>query len=357
MKVLIIGLGYAGDRFRRAFEHAASQTGVSVSLAYVGRQQKPTALRYFDRIDGALQDFNPDIVVVSVNDISHASVLCELAEYEGFVICEKPLTAPADELASVGAALAQVRGFALNLIERYSNATQALRDWVARHGWQPVRASFYWGKDRLNDYRPTCGVTSEAIHALDLLSWICPAAGPLRLSDAIGIRSDFSVSGDAVLDTVQLSATLGDTPIAGYSSFVSVVRQRTVDFTFVDQEDQLIHARLTFDTPRWDHDHLRIWMRDTDGSELVLHDLRVSLVQPGLETLSKLSKFCQQVLQWVTLRQQPPAPPFASLDESLDLQRLLNELERRARTPAPARYNHGATRSLLVESSDLEVLG
>tara|TARA_Y100000815_G_scaffold263500_1_gene278139 strand:+ start:4919 stop:5989 length:1071 start_codon:yes stop_codon:yes gene_type:complete len=356
MKVLIIGLGYSGERFRRAFEYAGSQTGVSVSLAYVGRQQKPTAMPYFESIDGALQEFNPDIVVASVNDVSHASVLRELAGYQGFVVCEKPLVTPLDDLRSVRAELGQVGGFALNLIERYSDAAQVLRSWVARHEWRPVRASFHWGKDRINDYRPTCGVTSEAIHALDLLSWICPAAGPLHLVDVIGIRSDFSVSGDAILDTVQLNATLGDAPVAGYSSFVSVVRQRTIDFTFVDQEDQLIHARLTFDTPRWDHDELRIWMRDTDGTELVLHQLRVSPQQSGLETLHKLSRLCQQVLQWVTL-QQPPALPFASLDESLALQRLLNELEHRVRAPAPARYNHGATRALLVESNDLETLG
>ncbi|WP_413043859.1 Gfo/Idh/MocA family oxidoreductase [Pseudomonas sp. YJ42] len=356
MNILIIGLGYAGNRFRRAFEHVAQHAGISISLAYVGRKQKPTALPYFDCIDEALRTFKPEVVVVSVNDISHARVLAELADYQGFVICEKPLATPIDDLSSVQAPLERLGGFALNLIERYSDATQSLRDWIARHGWQPVRVGFHWGKDRINDYRPTCGVTSEAIHALDLLRWICPAAGPLRLVDVLGTRSDFSISGEAILDTIQLSATLGDTPITGYSSFVNVVRQRTVDFSFVDQEDHLIHARLTFDTPRWDHDHLRIWMRDIDGTELVLHDLRVSPEEPGLETLHKLSRLCQQVLQWVAL-QQPPAPPFAGVEESVHLQRLLNELERRAQTPVPARYNHGPSRALLVEGSDLETLG
>lgn len=356
MKVLIIGLGYAGERFRRAFEHVADRAGISISIAYVGRRQKAAALRYFDRIDGALQDFVPDIVVVSVNDTSHADVLRQLDGYRGFLICEKPLATPADELNGIPEALRSISGFALNLIERYSQATQTLRAWVARHGWELVRASFHWGKDRINDYRPTCGVTSEAIHALDLLSWVCSTAGPLHLTGVLGIRSDFSISGLSVLDTVQLTAVLGSAPITGYSSFVNVVRQRTVDFSFVDQEDQLIHARLTFDTPRWDHDHLRIWMRDTDGTELVLHELRVSPSQPGLETLHKLSELCQQVLEWVTQRQLP-AQPFASLDDAIALQGLLNQLEHRALTPTPARYNHGAKRALLVESSDLESLG
>ena len=39
------------------------------------------------------------------------------------------------------------------------------------------------------------------------------------------------------------------------------------------------------------------------------------------------------------------------------LQRLLNDLETHAQTPAPARYVHGETRVLLAEDSDLESLG
>lgn len=356
MRILIIGLGYAGERFRRAFEHVSNRAGVSISMAYVGRRQKATSLRYFICIEGALQDFGPDIVVVSVNDVNHADVLRQLVGYQGFVICEKPLVTPADGLDSVHEALSSVSGFALNLIERYSQAAQTLRGWVIRNAWKLVRANFIWGKDRINDYRPTCGVTSEAIHALDLLSWICPAEGPINLTGVLGVRSDFSISGRTVLDSVQLNAVLDDAPITGYSSFVNIVRQRTLDFTFVDQEDQLIHARLTFDTPRWDRDHLRIWMRDIDGTELVLHELRVSPNQPGLETLHKLTELCEQVLEWVT-QQKPPEQPFASLDEAIALQGLLNQLEQRALTPAPARYNHGVKRALLVESAVLESLG
>jgi predicted dehydrogenase len=356
MKILIIGLGYAGRGFQRAFEHVGTTCAIPVSLAYVGRRPKQTTLRYFDRIDGALQDFMPDIVVISVNDINHAAVLEELAGFRGFVICEKPLTTPTDDLANVHASLANVSGFALNLVERYSDASRALREWVARHDWQLVRASFHWGKDRINDYRPTCGVTSEAIHALDLLSWICPAAGPLRLGGVLGIRSDFSISGNAVLDTLQLTATLGDAPVSGYSSFVNIVRQRTMDFSFVDRDDLLIHARLVFDTPQWDHDHLRIWMRDTDGTELILHELAISPSRPGLETLHKLSQLCLDVLQWA-MHQRPPSQAFASLETAFTLQGLLNELEHQALTPPSAHYNHGETRALLAEDSDLEALG
>ena len=78
MNVLIIGLGYAGQRFRQAFEHVANRAGVSTSIAYVGRRQKATPLRYFACIDNALQHFGPDIVVVSANDIHYIFLVARL---------------------------------------------------------------------------------------------------------------------------------------------------------------------------------------------------------------------------------------------------------------------------------------
>ncbi|WP_430292916.1 Gfo/Idh/MocA family oxidoreductase [Pseudomonas sp. B1-22] len=356
MKILIIGLGYAGNRYRRAFEHIATSTGMPLMLAYVGRRQKPTELPYFDSVCRALEEFAPDIVVVSVNDHSHAPVLKQLAGYRGFVICEKPLVTPRDDLTELSAALEHVSGFALDLVERYSDATRQLRDWVERHDWQLVRAHFHWGKDRINDYRPTCGVTSEVIHALDLIGWICPRPGALRLHGVLGVRSDFSISGEEVLDTVQLTASLGDAPVTGYSCFVNIVRQRTVDYSFVDRDARLIHARLVFDTPCWDHDQLRIWTRGANGAEELLHSFTTTPDIPGLETLHKLSRLCLQVVRAVALK-EPPRQAFAGLDTAMSLQRLLNELDTHAQTPPPARYVHGETRLLLAEDSDLESLG
>jgi hypothetical protein len=231
-----------------------------------------------------------------------------------------------------------------------------LREWVERHDWQLVRANFHWGKDRINDYRPTCGVTSEVIHALDLVGWICPRAGQLRLDGVLGVRSDFSISGAEVLDTVQLTASLGEARVTGYSSFVNIVRQRTVDFSFVDRGARLIHARMAFDTPRWDHDQLRIWTRGANGAEELLHEFATAPDEPGLDTLHKLSRLCRQVVRAVALK-EPPRQPFAGLDTAVALQRLLNDLETHAQTPAPVRYVHGETRVLLAEDSDLESLG
>lgn len=356
MNILIIGLGYAGNRYYRALEHIAVSIGMPLSLAYVDRRRRPTELPYFDRVDQALEEFAPDIVVVSVNDHSHAPVLKQLAGYRGFVICEKPLVTPKDDLAKLPLALEQISGFALDLVERYSDASRQLRDWVDKHDWRLIRANFHWGKDRINDYRPTCGVTSEVIHALDLIGWICPHLDQLSLHGALGVRSDFSISGDEVLDTVQLTASLGDAPVTGYSSFVNIVRQRTVDFSFVDRDARLVYARLVFDTPCWDHDQLRIWTRRANGAEELLHEYATAPNEPGLETLHKLSRLCLQVVRAVAFKEQP-SQAFAGLETSIALQHLLNELDARTQSPPPARYLHGETRVLLSEDSDLESLG
>ncbi|WP_313333621.1 Gfo/Idh/MocA family oxidoreductase [Pseudomonas oryzihabitans] len=356
MNVLIIGLGYAGHRFWRAFEHLTVSTGIPLRLAYVDRKPKPSELPFFPTVASALHHFKPDIVVVSVNDESHARILAELSGYRGFVLCEKPLATPADDLTLVAEQLSQVSGFALDLVERYSPATQSLRQQISAQGWSLVRASFHWGKDRLNDYRPTCGVTSEVIHALDLVSWICSSADPLQIHDVLGVRSDFSISGHSVLDTVSLTGTLGQATLAGYASFVNIMRQRTVDFSFIDQEQRVIQARLVFDTPSWDQDYLRIWTRNDQGREQLIDEQCFSPAQPGLETLHKLSRLCRHVVRWVSLREMP-SQPFADLQTAIALQHQLNLIETSARCPAPACYVPYGNRSLLPEMSDLETLG
>ncbi|WP_282280852.1 hypothetical protein [Pseudomonas sp. PS02302] len=81
MNVLIVGLGYAGHRFWRAFEHLSVSTGMPLRLAYVDRKPKASELPFFPTVASALHHFEPDIVVVSVNDESHARILTELSGY------------------------------------------------------------------------------------------------------------------------------------------------------------------------------------------------------------------------------------------------------------------------------------
>ncbi|KND59167.1 hypothetical protein BVER_01197c [Candidatus Burkholderia verschuerenii] len=356
MKLLIIGLGYAGKRYQRSFAYLSRELNFPLEVAYVGRKAQEVSIPYYDHISTALKEFQPEVVIVSVNDQSHVSILNALKSFSGFVICEKPVAVFGDDWKPVLNDLRSLKGFAFDLVERYSDVTRRLRTIASYNEWTLVRASFHWGKDRLNDYRPTCGVTSEVIHALDLLSWIRPSKGPLLLRSAIGICSDFSISGHAVLDTALLTGRVGDAPFSGYSSFVNIERQRTVDFTFVDPSGKLFHARCIYDTPAWDHDHLRVWTRDQKDRDLIIEEYRSNPSTVGLETLHKLSRLCEDVVKVANFHLDP-SQPFADIEDAARLQRLLDEITVGITDPLTATYQRGEQRILIAEDADLETLG
>lgn len=355
MKVLIVGLGYAGMRFLKAFDKA-QRGGSRVEVAYVDLLQRQVQNQRLATVGAALQQFQPEIVVVSVNDDQHVRVLEKLHDFRGFVICEKPLIGMNDDPRRVEMALSRVSGFCLDLIERYSEATVRLKGYVQACDLRLIRANFYWGKDRINDSRPTCGATSEVIHAIDLVQHIGGRGRGIEITGVLGSRSDFSVSGDGVLDSVSLVGTLGDAIVTGYSSFVNATRKREVDFIFASPEGNLVYAATVYDTPAWDVDRLRIWKRTPGGEQVLLDMLTASGDgEPELRTIRKLVRLVEDVLGHME-DGTSPSQPFPDLGTALSLQRLLMRVERDAVAPAPVRYVVGDGREFL-NKGDWERLG
>ncbi|MER5946698.1 Gfo/Idh/MocA family oxidoreductase [Streptomyces sp. NPDC001904] len=357
LNVLISGMGYAGSRFLSALRTLDSIPGIGadIEVAYHSRRRTRDDLPYYSSLEQALTDFAPDLVIVAVTDSAHAEILTALDGYTGFVLAEKPLTSRHDDLDAVTAALHHTSGFAMDLVERYSDVTVALRQYVRDHGLTLVRAHATWGKDRINDHRPTVGVTSEVIHSLDLLRWIAGGPCDLTLVDAVGVTSDFSVSGPEVLDTVALTARVGDAPVTVYSSFTNITRQRTVDCTFRATDGSLVHASTVYDTPAWDADHLRIWRRGQHGDEVLCEvDTRHEPVPERLRAIVKMRRLVADVLHYVRHGEEPDIA-FAGLAESVGLQQLLNAIEEQARITGPARYfPEGRT---IAAETDWERLG
>ncbi|MFD7335491.1 Gfo/Idh/MocA family oxidoreductase [Streptomyces violascens] len=351
MRVLIIGLGYAGTRFLNAF----SRTSERPEFAYVGRNRQDSPLPYYESTARALTEFQPDVVVVTVPDMAHAEVLSQLDGFRGFVLAEKPLALPGEDLSQIEFHLRDVSGFCMDLVERYSEATQVLRSHVLENDLRLVRAHFTWGKDRINDHRPTSGVQSEVIHPLDLVQWIAGRGGELVLDSVLGTRSDFSVSGDDVLDSVAVSARLDGGRVTGYSSFVNITRSRGIDFVFRDPAGELCYAAAVYDTPVWDADWLRVWRRTSDGDEPIREvDTRHRAVPDEARTIVKLSRMAEDVSDFVRHGRRP-ADPFPSLADAVSLQRLLNAMDTRVNSAAPVAY-FPAGRPVLQEA-DLERLG
>jgi predicted dehydrogenase len=351
VRILIVGLGYAGTRFRIAFQN----TGIPCEFAHVGRRRRDSGIPYYSSLPQALGEFRPDVVVVTVPDAAHAEVLGELAGFEGFVVAEKPLTTSRDDIGAVESAMAKTSGFCMDLVERYSEAAVRLRDHVREQGLSLVRAHFTWGKDRINDHRPTTGVSSEVVHPLDLVQWIAGDGTELVLTSALGTRSDFSVSGADVLDSVALSARLGPGVVTGYSSFVNITRKREVDFVFRAPDGELRYASAVFDTPAWDADRLRVWRRTSAGDAVLLElDTGSQPVPEDAKTVVKLGRMAADVARFV-VDGEDPAQPFPGLPDAVGLQRLLNTLERETHTTGPVAY-FPAGRTVLQES-DWERLG
>lgn len=358
MNILIIGLGYAGIRFLEAFKSIdSSSIRGGMCVAYVGKRKTQIDIQFYADIASALAEMKPEVVVVSVTDGAHAEVLHQLEGYSGFVICEKPLVNSSDDLNLISSSLKHISGFCMNLVERYSDTTEYLKHHVEKQKLKLIRANFTWGKDRINDRRPTCGVPSEIVHALDLIHWIASPQERLILQGAIGSVSDFSVSGDTVMDSVAVTALLGSSVVTGYSSFVNIVRQRTIDFIFASPDRTLIYAHMVFDTPSWDCDHLRIWER-TNGDDRVIAEFTTEFsgTNPNLHTIQKLRRLVQDVVNFV-VSSALPTRPFADLPLSITLQNLLNQIECTTQTVGPAKYVLGEDRHFFNDEGNLERLG
>lgn len=358
MKILIVGLGYAGNRFLRALRYVEKNKKLNapLSIAYLSKTQKNNGLPFYSTISEALTLFCPDIIIVTVNDEHHGEILNQLATYRGFVICEKPLLNKNDSINFLISNLKNIQGFCFDLIERYAKTTIAARKIISQKKLTLVRANFFWGKDRINDYRPTCGVTSEVIHGLDIIQHIVGTDNPYHLHNVLGTTSDFSISGNEILESIMISAYLGDAVITGYSSFVNITRKREIDLIFISPENELVYGKMIFDTPEWDIDYLKIWKKTNKADEVITELHTTKSETSDLATIKKLVSLTEDVLLFVEQNKEPKIP-FADLNTAVRLQKTLNEIDINANRTIPIKYVRSKNRVLLTDSKNLERLG
>jgi predicted dehydrogenase len=261
LRTVVVGCGYAGDRFLRALNYGRCSELYQV-VALVDRDPGKLirgadgAATYHD-LDLALHRESPDIVVACVNEESHFAVLDAVLDAPSVlhVACEKPLTRTMEEFRLLAPELRGVP-VSVNFCERYSPIIDECVRWLADRHASIVRVEFFWGKYRVRDPRPTMGVLSELSHPLDLVRYLLgwPQEAPLQLTSVTSTRSDFSLVDD-VMDGVSLVGSIGDTLLMGSSSFVWEERRRRLILFARDSTDGRVwQLVLDFDNPVWDND-------------------------------------------------------------------------------------------------------
>lgn len=356
MKTLIIGLGYSGTRYLRAFKNTTVIDKEKIQIAYVSKKNKDNNYIFYSNIEEALKLYTPDIIVICVTDGEHYNVIKKLSSFSGFVICEKPLVNKNDNLENVENCLKSISGFCMDMVERYSDTSIELKRFIHDNKLKLLRVNFYWGKDRIHDTRRTCGVPSEIIHALDLIQWVTSSKEGIVIDHAIGVTSDFSISGKDILDSIAITGNINGAAVSGYSSFVNIMRKRTIDFTLALSDEEIIYAHMEFDTPNWDIDTLKVWTRGSTDNNYIFNFINqwddASLDKCAIQ---KLQRQVDDVIMYCLYRERPKIK-FADLQTAISLQKLLNNIEMLSKNIQSPSYLVNGKRSF-IPSEDLEKQG
>ncbi len=209
----MIGYGSIGAR------HARLLNELHVNTAVVSRREIdfPTS---FSSIEGALQGWGPDHIIIASRTGEHHGDLVKLAKhgFDGAVLVEKPLFGGSESMPENNFKRVNV---AFNL--RFHPAIQALRE--ALSGRKTFAIHAYVGQ-YLPDWRPgtdyrssysaqkalSGGVLRDLCHELDLVQWL---AGPCRRMTALGGHvSDLEIDSD---DAFSLLLELERCPMASVS--------------------------------------------------------------------------------------------------------------------------------------------
>lgn len=268
MKILIIGMGFAGKMYYESLSYLKNKNGNKVTLAYYSNKQEDVNITYYENLDTSLKDYNPDMVIVAVNDIYHINILQKLKDFEGIILCEKPFVSNSEELnLALDFIDTEKQTIILSTVIRFSLATQKLKHFIESNSLSVKRINFVWKKNRMNDFRPTVGVISEIIHPLDTLEWLFK--DKIKIVSSIVTNSNFSVKRNKYIpDSIFLSGELSDGIITGYSSFTSLNVERSIDVVLKDLISQdHYYVKLSYDSPNWFEDKLHIY-KEKNGEQI-----------------------------------------------------------------------------------------
>lgn len=271
MNILIIGMGFAGNIYHKALSHLKTKEKYNINIAYHSKRKNRLDTKYYSTIESALKNHSPSLIIVTVNDIYHFNILNKLKDYDGTILCEKPLVGNQEELDKFKKFFSYKTTLILSTVIRFSLASQKLKHFLRSKNYSIKKINFTWKKNRINDFRPTVGVISEIIHPLDTIQWLFDTK--IDIQHILTTSSNYSVSRDmTILDSAFILGTIKDSIISGYSSFVSLQVERSIEIVLKDSDlNKHYYIILTFDKDEWFSDKLTIFQETKNGYSEILN--------------------------------------------------------------------------------------
>lgn len=322
MNVLIIGMGFAGNLYYDALAYLRDK-GKNINLAYCSNKDKKIDIPFFDSIQEGIRRHEPEMIIICTNDIYHIDTLKELTKFKGVILCEKPFVSDKEELKQAIQIINENNQFAiLSTVIRFSLASQKLKIYIDDNNLEIKRINFVWKKNRINDFRPTVGVTSEIIHPLDTVQWLFNEK--IDINSVIRTDSNFALNkGSYIPDSLFVSGRLGEGTVTGYSSFVSLKVERFIDMVLKDRNsNEHLYVKLSYDSPNWFEDSLSIYKEKDGKSKDIISFNSLEIETDYDRKLERLLSMMEPIIDsdWINLNNH------AKNSNVFEIQELLNSL-------------------------------
>ncbi|MCL2859096.1 MAG: Gfo/Idh/MocA family oxidoreductase [Oscillospiraceae bacterium] len=334
----LIGLGMSGIRFIRALNYLHKRDySFSLVGVYDRNQDNYDLLKDDVKTYNSLSEFmekdNYDMVIVSANEEAHYEILMNLKKnlkHCKKYIVEKPLVSNSTELTEISS-IFENSEIIVNYVERNSQIIEMVKNYIQSNNLDIIRMHFLWGKCRLYDSRPTIGASSEIVHPLDLCFYLLNTYNNDEINIVQGnyIKSDYSVSGSDILDTIDIAMLVkNEIIISGSSSFLWSNRKREISF-YLQPNDKSIDVKyiihMYFDSPRWDIDGYIICKIKSNGErEEVLSYTTSNSDDNETVCINKIIKFLRNVEK--ELEQNIIIDELHHLEQSYCIQKIMDDI-------------------------------
>ena len=369
ISVGLIGFGRAGGRFLRAIIHRQREVGDVVLNAVCDSNLKRLkifndfGIKIYDNHIEMLKSSDFDIIVVATNEDSHYQILCDVKKYSvSFkrILVEKLLVEKLEQAEEIKKIFNEDE-ISVHFVERHSPIIKKLLDWMKENTLKLERASFFWGKYRLHDHRPTVGVTSEISHPIDLILLLSSMKEEtqFKILNSSCLFSDYTYSGNKVLDTITANIKFENGLVVNAnSSFLWDDRERRLILYLTDSSKKVKYiVTIIFDTPYWDLDTCIISDVDAiEGRRKLLYkwEIKKEDINPDIFCISKTSQFLSDNIDEICNRNA--SDTLARLNQACYVQRIVETLELDAEKNAVSTEIFGAEKPNLERSSDCDEL-